>query len=138
MRIYTGVGDEGRTALFDGSHVSKAEPRVDACGEVDELNATLGVALAAGLDDDLREMVTHLQRDLFAIGAQIADPRPGVADRVPKAALGGRTSSVSRGGSTAWRRRSRRSRSSFCQAASRPARRSIWRGRSAGGRSAGS
>ena len=88
MRIYTGVGDEGETALFDGSHVSKAEPRVDAYGEVDELNATLGVALASGLDEDLGEMVTHLQRDLFALGAHLADPRPGVGDRVPKAAFG--------------------------------------------------
>jgi cob(I)alamin adenosyltransferase len=88
VRIYTGVGDEGETALFDGSHVSKSEARVDAYGEVDELNATLGVALAAGLDDDLCEMVTHLQRDLFALGAHLADPRPGVADRVPKATFG--------------------------------------------------
>ena len=50
--LYTGVGDRGATALFDGTQVSKAYPRVAAYGEVDELNAVIGLARAAGLPDD--------------------------------------------------------------------------------------
>ena len=53
MKIYTKTGDAGETSLFDKSRVSKADARVDAYGEVDELNATLGAARAAGLDDEL-------------------------------------------------------------------------------------
>ena len=47
MKIYTKTGDAGETSLFDNSRVSKADPRVDAYGEVDEVNACLGAALAA-------------------------------------------------------------------------------------------
>ena len=50
MKIYTRTGDAGETALFDGTRVSKADPRVDAYGEVDELNAMLGLARASGAD----------------------------------------------------------------------------------------
>jgi cob(I)alamin adenosyltransferase len=88
MKLYTGVGDRGETALFDGTRVSKAEVRLAAYGEVDELNATLGCALAAGLDTDLAEIATHLQRDLFAVGARLADPRTRIAERVTKVELG--------------------------------------------------
>ena len=47
MKIYTKTGDAGETSLFDNSRVSKADPRVDAYGEVDEVNACLGAAIAA-------------------------------------------------------------------------------------------
>jgi cob(I)alamin adenosyltransferase len=50
VKIYTKTGDAGETSLFDNSRVSKADARVDAYGEVDELNATLGAARASGLD----------------------------------------------------------------------------------------
>ena len=53
VKIYTRTGDAGRTALFDGSRVSKADPRVEAYGHVDELNAVLGQARAAGVDSAL-------------------------------------------------------------------------------------
>ncbi len=59
-----------------------------AYGTVDELNAHLGAARAAGLDADLSDRVTHIQRDLFALGALLADPRRKVAARVTKATLG--------------------------------------------------
>ncbi len=72
------------TSLFDGTRVSKAHPRVVAYGAVDELNAQLGAAIAAGLDPALAEKVTHLQRDLFAVGARLADPRHKIAARVEK------------------------------------------------------
>ena len=53
MKIYTKTGDAGETSLFDNTRVSKADARVDAYGEVDELNACLGAARAAGVDADL-------------------------------------------------------------------------------------
>lgn len=87
MKLYTRTGDTGETALFDNSRVSKANPRVDAYGEVDELNAWLGLARARGLDDDLDAEVQHIQRDLFAVGAQLADPADRLASRVSKAFL---------------------------------------------------
>ena len=88
MTLYTRTGDTGETGLFDGTRVSKADPRVDACGEVDELNAHLGVALATGVDADLVEILAQLQRDLFALGARLADPRGRIAERVTKIELG--------------------------------------------------
>lgn len=88
MRIYTKTGDDGTTSLFDGTRVSKAHPRVVAYGAVDELNAQLGAVIAAGVDDGLRGQLTHLQRDLFALGARLADPRHTIAARVEKATIG--------------------------------------------------
>lgn len=85
MKIYTRTGDTGETALFDNSRVSKADPRVDAYGEVDELNAWLGFVRANGLDTDLDAELIRIQRDLFAVGAQLADPADRLADRVTKA-----------------------------------------------------
>jgi len=88
VKIYTRTGDTGETSLFDGTRVSKADSRVDAYGEVDELNAWLGFARAAGLDDDLDEAVVQIERDLFALGARLADPRSKIAARVDKAVVG--------------------------------------------------
>ncbi len=88
MKIYTRTGDTGVTSLFDGTRVGKDDARVDAYGEVDELNAWLGLARASGLDADLDAELVHLQRDLFALGAQLADPADKIADRVVKASLG--------------------------------------------------
>ena len=88
MKIYTRTGDAGETALFDGSRVTKADPRVEAYGHVDELNAVLGQVRASGVDAALDAWLEHLQRDLFALGAQLADPSSRIAPRVTKAALG--------------------------------------------------
>ena len=88
MKIYTKTGDDGTTSLFDGTRVPKSHPRVVAYGTVDELNAHLGAARAAGLDADLADKVAQLQRDLFALGARLAEPRHKIADRVTKAAVG--------------------------------------------------
>jgi cob(I)alamin adenosyltransferase len=87
VRIYTKTGDSGETSLFDRSRVSKAHPRVDAYGEVDELNAWLGAARAARLDPDLDEAIEVIQRQLFAVGARLADPAQRIASRVDKAAV---------------------------------------------------
>ena len=87
MKIYTKTGDAGETSLFDNSRVSKADPRVDAYGEVDEVNAVLGAALSQGVDDDIASVLTTVQKDLFAVGARLADPSSRIAERVTKAAV---------------------------------------------------
>jgi cob(I)alamin adenosyltransferase len=87
VKIYTRTGDAGDTSLFDGTRVRKHDPRVDAYGEVDETNAWLGLARASGLDPALDAEMVHLQRDLFALGAQLADPTDKLAPRVTKAVL---------------------------------------------------
>jgi len=89
VKIYTKTGDRGETGLFDGSRVPKHSPRVDAYGEVDELNAILGVALAFIRDDEeLRACLLAIQRDLFVVGAHLADPTARVeAKRGEKAHL---------------------------------------------------
>ena len=88
MKIYTKTGDTGETSLFGGTRVGKADPRVHAYGEVDELNAHLGLARATGTDADIDAVIVQLQRDLFALGAQLADPGGKIAPRVSKVALG--------------------------------------------------
>lgn len=84
MKIYTKTGDRGETSLFDGTRVRKHDPRVAAYGDVDELQAALGVSAASGLDAALREMAIAVQRDLFALGARLADPSHKIAPRVTK------------------------------------------------------
>jgi cob(I)alamin adenosyltransferase len=88
VKIYTKTGDSGDTGLFDGTRVSKADPRVAAYGDVDELNAGLGVARASGVDAQVSGMLEQIQRDLFALGARLADPARKIAGRVTKAAVG--------------------------------------------------
>ena len=87
MRIYTKTGDGGETSLFDNTRVSKADARVDAYGEVDELNACLGAVRAAGVGSDLASSLESIQQDLLALGARLADPSARIADRVTKAAI---------------------------------------------------
>lgn len=88
MKLYTRSGDAGQTSLFGGTRVSKADSRVDACGEVDELNAWLGFVRASHLDADIDQALLEIQRDLFALGAQLADPSRKLAPGVQKAVLG--------------------------------------------------
>ena len=107
MKIYTKTGDGGETGLVDGSRVRKDHARVAAFGDVDELNAVVGVARAhAG--DELSQLLEGVQRDLFAIGAQVADPGAQVASRKEKAALAAERSSPSSAPSTRARPRCRR------------------------------
>ena len=88
MKIYTRTGDAGGTALFGGTRVSKADPRVAAYGDVDELNACLGAARAQSeLSGDVAQLLEQLQKDLFAIGARLADPAEKIAERVTKVAV---------------------------------------------------
>lgn len=87
MRIYTKTGDSGETSLFDNTRVPKSDARVDAYGEVDELNAMLGTVCASGIDVDLNTEIEGIQKELFAIGARLADPRSRIAERVTKAVV---------------------------------------------------
>jgi len=87
VKIYTKTGDGGETSLFDKSRVSKADPRVDAYGDVDELNACLGAARAACTASDLSDALAAIQKDLFALGAGLADPSARIAERVTKAVV---------------------------------------------------
>jgi len=87
MRIYTKTGDAGETGLFDGTRVSKADPRVEAYGEVDELNAWLGLVRAQPVDAEIDRLLGVIQVTLFAVGAELADPRHKIAARVDKANL---------------------------------------------------
>ena len=88
MKIYTKTGDAGETGLVSGARVSKHDPRVAAYGEVDELNAALGVVLASQPEPSLKKLLLEIQRDLFALGAQLADPSARVGDKKAKASLG--------------------------------------------------
>ena len=86
-RIYTKLGDAGETHLGDMSRVSKLHPRVEAYGTVDELNATLGVALAqAGLPASFAEWLARVQNDLLDVGADLSVPAPaeGASDATAK------------------------------------------------------
>lgn len=74
MKIYTKTGDEGDTGLFGGGRTPKDDPRVEAYGAVDELNASLGMARAVELMPRIDEVLVPVQRDLFAIGALLATP----------------------------------------------------------------
>ncbi len=75
MKIYTGSGDKGNTSLFSGERISKAEPRIDAYGDLDELNAVMGLFIArlpATGDDALKKELVAIQADLMDVGAVLA------------------------------------------------------------------
>jgi cob(I)alamin adenosyltransferase len=79
MKLYTRTGDDGTTGLFSGARVSKDHPRIEAYGTVDELNAVLGLVLAAcdrghAFERRTHEVISALQSRLFDIGADLATP----------------------------------------------------------------
>src|SRR5215210_3272028 len=74
MKIYTKTGDAGDTGLFGGGRVQKDDPRVEAYGDVDELNAVLGMVRAIEPLPRIDEVLVPMQRDLFSIGALLATP----------------------------------------------------------------
>ena len=85
MKIYTRIGDTGETGLFGGERVSKDHRRVAAYGDVDELNASIGAAVAAAPPDFEAALLERIQRDLFTVGAELATPDPA---RLAKALSG--------------------------------------------------
>ncbi len=74
LKIYTRTGDEGDTGLFGGGRVGKDHPRVEAYGDIDELNAFIGQARSIDMMPRIDEVLAPIQRDLFAIGALLATP----------------------------------------------------------------
>jgi cob(I)alamin adenosyltransferase len=82
MKIYTKTGDAGETGLWGGRRVPKDAPRVEAYGTVDECNAAIGVARAAGLATDLDALLDEVQNQLFVVGADLATP--GEAHAIPR------------------------------------------------------
>ncbi|WP_214106507.1 cob(I)yrinic acid a,c-diamide adenosyltransferase [Acrocarpospora catenulata] len=73
-KIYTRTGDDGTTGLGDMSRTRKTDPRLAAYADVEEANAALGVALAAGLPADLAEVLGVVQNELFDVGADLCTP----------------------------------------------------------------
>ncbi len=76
MKIYTKTGDDGLTGLLGPGRVPKDCPRIEAYGTVDELNASLGLARAAGVDTGADDLLSRIQDDLFVVGSALADPAP--------------------------------------------------------------
>ncbi len=72
--IYTRTGDKGETGLADGSRIAKDSFRVEAIGDVDELNSHIGVILSHSIPESVQECLEGLQHDLFHIGGELATP----------------------------------------------------------------
>jgi cob(I)alamin adenosyltransferase len=74
-RVYTKVGDNGTTALGDGSRVPKTDPRLGAYADVDETNSVIGLAIAiGGLEEEISTVLRRVQNDLFDVGADLCAP----------------------------------------------------------------
>jgi cob(I)alamin adenosyltransferase len=80
VSIYTKSGDDGTTGLLGGTRVRKDDARIEAYGSVDETNALIGVARAAGPPPQVDEVLASVQRDLLVLGAELACP--GGAERL--------------------------------------------------------
>ena len=76
MKIYTKTGDDGGTGLFGGPRVRKNDPRIEAYGTVDELNAVLGVVRTHEVPGDIDQLLQQMQNELFDLGAELATPEP--------------------------------------------------------------
>lgn len=73
-RIYTRTGDEGTTALSNGARIDKDSPRIEAMGDVDEVNSAIGMVLAYDLRESLRNCLTEVQHKLFDLGGELSMP----------------------------------------------------------------
>ena len=83
-RIYTRTGDDGTTALGDGSRVAKTDPRLAAYADVDEANCAIGAAVTiGGLPADIVSLLVRLQNELFDVGADLCNPVSPAADPPP-------------------------------------------------------
>jgi cob(I)alamin adenosyltransferase len=84
-RIYTKRGDDGTTGLGSGTRVAKDNQRVRAYGDIDELNATIGLARSVGLDERLQGELANVQNELFHLGSDLAYPvETGEVTQVPR------------------------------------------------------
>lgn len=87
-KVYTKGGDRGQTSLIGGDRVSKAAPRIEAYGTVDEINATLGLVRTAletsAAGDHLIPIIHRVQNELFNLGAELATPDPERRAKLPR------------------------------------------------------
>jgi cob(I)alamin adenosyltransferase len=81
-RVYTRSGDKGETSLVGGARVSKGSARVDAYGDVDELNSLIGLARAKSQDKEIDDILAMIQNDLFTVGSDLASPAEIAVPRV--------------------------------------------------------
>ena len=73
-KLYTKTGDSGTTGLGDGSRTEKVSPRLCAIGEIDELNCTLGLLIAANIPESMQTILIDVQHDLFDLGGELSIP----------------------------------------------------------------
>jgi len=73
MKIYTKTGDDGNTGLQGNFRIAKSHPRIMAYGTVDEANAAIGVVLTNLLDDDISQLLSQIQNDLFLLGSDLSN-----------------------------------------------------------------
>jgi len=87
--IYTKTGDDGTTGLRGNARVQKSSDRIVAYGAVDEVNASVGLALAGKVDGDIKDTLTRVQSELFILGADLSNPdlKDG-SDRVTEKMIG--------------------------------------------------
>lgn len=74
MRIYTKTGDDGNTELQGNYRISKSHQRIISYGTIDEANSTIGIVLSNQLDEDIREILTQIQNELFLVGSDLSNP----------------------------------------------------------------
>jgi cob(I)alamin adenosyltransferase len=86
MKIYTGIGDEGKTKLFGGHEVDKDHPRLQVYGTLDELNSYIGLVIASGTAAATKKILLSIQSDIFRISAELATPHPEKYDMKPAVA----------------------------------------------------
>lgn len=73
-KIVTRTGDDGTTGLGDGTRISKTSERIEAIGDVDELNSCIGVVLTGDLPAEIRDSLIQIQHDLFDLGGELSIP----------------------------------------------------------------
>ncbi len=83
-KLYTRRGDAGETGLLGPERVSKDDPRIEAMGTVDELNAVIGLAIAGQRERRIRDLLSKIQDDLFTVGAELAMTRSPGGTKVPQ------------------------------------------------------
>lgn len=86
-KIYTRTGDDGTTGLGDGKRVPKNHPRVEAMGDIDELNSIIGLALTESLPENVHEALVAVQHDLFDLGGELSIPGHELLEEVRVTAL---------------------------------------------------
>ena len=96
-KIYTRTGDDGTTGLGDGSRIDKDAARVEAYGTVDEANSAIGLVLASTLPDDVRDLLTAIQHQLFDLGGELCIPGHAAIDDADIDALEARLDAFNEG-----------------------------------------